>query len=37
LSFLLFGGLGEWLLVTGVLLACVGLLWCDRITAGVLR
>jgi tight adherence protein B len=37
LRFLLFGGFGEWLLVTGVLLACAGLLWCDRITVGVLR
>jgi len=37
LSFLLSGGFGEWLLVIGVLLACSGLLWCDRITGGVLR
>jgi tight adherence protein B len=37
LSFLLSGGFGEWLMVTGVVLACTGLLWCDRITGGVLR
>ncbi len=37
LSFLLSGGFGEWLLVTGVVLACSGLLWCDRITGGVLK
>jgi tight adherence protein B len=36
-SFLLFGGFGEWLLVVGVLLACAGLLWCDRITGAVTR
>ena len=36
-SFLLSGGIGGWLLVVGVLLACGGLLWSDRITAGVLR
>jgi tight adherence protein B len=35
--FLLSGGFGEWLLVIGVLLACAGLLWCDRITSGVLK
>ncbi len=34
---LLSDGLGGWLLVIGVLLACAGLLWCDRITSGVLR
>ncbi len=37
LSFLLSGGFGGWLLVIGVSLACVGLLWCDRITSQVLR
>ena len=36
-SFLLSGGIGGWLLVIGVLLACGGLLWSDRITGGVLR
>ena len=36
-SFLLSGGIGGWLLVIGVLLACSGLLWSDRITVGVLR
>ena len=36
-SFLLSGGIGGWLLVIGVLLACSGLLWSDRITGGVLR
>jgi tight adherence protein B len=35
LSFLLSGGAGGWLLVTGVTLACAGLLWSDRITARV--
>lgn len=34
--FLLSGGSGGWLLIIGVTLACVGLLWSDRITAGVL-
>jgi tight adherence protein B len=34
---LLSGGFGEGLLVVGVLLACAGLLWCDRITSGVLK
>ena len=33
-SFLLSGGIGGWLLVVGVLLACGGLLWSDRITVG---
>jgi tight adherence protein B len=37
LGFLLSAGFGEWLLVIGVVLACVGLLWCDRITSGVLK
>ena len=35
-GFLLSGGAGGWLLVIGVTLACVGLLWSDRITARVL-
>ena len=35
-GFLLSGGAGGWLLVVGVALACVGLLWSDRITGGVL-
>jgi tight adherence protein B len=34
--FLLSSGAGGWLLNIGVTLACVGLLWSDRITAGVL-
>jgi tight adherence protein B len=34
--FLLSGGVGGWLLVTGVTLACCGLAWCDRITDRVL-
>lgn len=37
LAFLLSPGFGGWLLVIGVLLACLGLLWSDRITAGALR
>ncbi|MGO4445400.1 type II secretion system F family protein [Mycobacterium sp. 2YAF39] len=37
LDFLLSAGFGEWLLVIGVLLACTGLLWCDRITSGVMK
>ena len=37
LGFLLTGGFGGWLLVIGVLLACVGLLWCDRITVAVVK
>lgn len=36
-GFLLSGGLGDWLLAIGVLLACAGLLWCDRITGSVSR
>lgn len=32
LQFLLSGGLGGWLLVIGVTLACAGLCWSDRIT-----
>jgi tight adherence protein B len=32
LSFLLGGHAGGWLLVVGSVLACGGLLWCDRIT-----
>ena len=36
-SFLLSGGIGGWLLVIGVLLACSGLLWSDRITSRLLR
>ena len=36
-GFLLSGGLGDWLLVVGVLLACAGLLWCDRIIRGASR
>jgi tight adherence protein B len=32
LGFLLSGGVGGWLLVTGVTLACCGLVWSDRIT-----
>jgi len=34
LRFLLSGGAGGWLLAAGVTLACCGLLWSDRITAG---
>lgn len=37
LRFLLAGGFGEWLLILGVLLACAGLLWCDRITGAVVK
>jgi tight adherence protein B len=37
LSFLISSGVGGWLLVAGVTLACGGLLWSDRITAQVLR
>lgn len=37
IAFLLAPGIGGWLLVVGVLLACAGLLWSDRIVAGVLR
>ena len=36
-AFLLAPGVGGWLLVIGVLLACAGLLWSDRIVAGVLK
>lgn len=32
LSFLLSGGVGGWLLIIGVMLACTGLWWSDRIT-----
>ncbi|WP_396935710.1 type II secretion system F family protein [Mycolicibacterium sp.] len=35
-SFLTSGG-GGWLLVIGVLLSCAGLLWSDRIAAGVVK
>jgi len=35
-SFLLSDGVGGWLLVIGVTLACAGLLWSDQITAKVL-
>ena len=35
-SFLLSNGVGGWLLVVGVTLACGGLLWSDRITARVM-
>ncbi|HYO04051.1 MAG TPA: hypothetical protein VET27_20160 [Mycobacterium sp.] len=37
LRFLLSGGAGGWLLLTGVTLACAGLWWSDRITDRVLR
>jgi tight adherence protein B len=36
LRFLLSGGAGGWLLVVGVVLACCGLLWSDRITGRAL-
>jgi tight adherence protein B len=36
LRFLLSGGAGGWLLVAGVMLACCGLLWSDRITGRAL-
>lgn len=36
LEFLLSDGVGGWLLVTGMTLACCGLLWSDRITSGAL-
>jgi tight adherence protein B len=36
LDFLLSGGVGGWLLVIGVTLACSGLLWSDRITGRAL-
>ena len=35
--FLLSGGIGGWLLVIGVMLACTGLLWSDRITGQALK
>jgi tight adherence protein B len=35
-GFLLSGGVGGWLLVIGVALACVGLIWSDRITGRVM-
>ena len=35
IRFLLSGGLGGWLLVIGVTLACAGLTWSDRITGRV--
>lgn len=37
IAFLLAPGVGGWLLVGGVLLACAGLSWSDRIVAGVLK
>lgn len=37
LGFLLADGFGGWLLTIGVLLACGGLLWCDRITGAVVK
>jgi tight adherence protein B len=37
LRFLLSGGVGGWLLIVGVMLACCGLLWSDRITGRTLR
>jgi tight adherence protein B len=37
LRFLLSGGVGGWLLLVGVALACAGLWWSDRITDRVLR
>jgi len=37
LGFLLSGGVGGWMLIVGVTLACCGLLWSDRITRRVLR
>lgn len=36
LEFLLSDGVGGWLLVAGMTLACGGLLWSDRITSGAL-
>ncbi len=36
LRFLLSGGIGGWLLLVGVTLACCGLMWSDRITRRVL-
>ncbi|MGX9788477.1 type II secretion system F family protein [Mycobacterium sp. MMS18-G62] len=37
LNFLLSGGVGGWMLIVGVTLACCGLLWADRITGRTLR
>lgn len=37
IGFLLAPGVGGWLLVIGVLLACAGLLWSDRVTDGAMR
>jgi tight adherence protein B len=37
LRFLLSGGVGGWLLLVGVTLACAGLWWSDRITDRVLE
>ncbi|KHO18058.1 type II secretion system F family protein [Mycolicibacterium setense] len=37
LNFLCGAGVGGWLLMAGVLLACAGLLWSDRITERALR
>lgn len=37
LRFLLSGGVGGWMLIVGVTLACCGLLWSDRITGRLLR
>lgn len=37
LRFLFADGAGPWLLAVGVALACCGLLWSDRITAGALK
>ncbi|MED5814224.1 type II secretion system F family protein [Mycolicibacterium sp. 050232] len=37
LAFLFSAGVGGWLLMVGVLLACAGLMWSDRITERVLR
>lgn len=37
LAFLFGAGVGGWLLVAGVLLACTGLMWSDRITERALR
>lgn len=36
LGFLMSGGIGGWLLIIGVTLACCGLLWSDRITGRAL-
>ena len=37
LGFLMAGGVGGWLLVTGVALCCLGLWWSDRIASKALR